>query len=114
MIDFDYLLELLEKADMAAESYCRITTLAYLGMAEAEALRLADLEEIPWRYRRIRDAVGHVQRELRGTHSFVESAAYAWPFWRGFVMGLKGQKLPNRQVSDAFRMGHAIGKNGLR
>ena len=104
MVDFDRLLELLEKADYAVDCDCSVTTLAYLRIAKDEAYRLVGDAENPGEAMRLRRAAQYVERKVLAAPDFREAAHYAWAFWRGFVGGWEDHTMPGR-VSDAYKMG---------
>lgn len=111
MLDFDRLFELLEKADYGADCDCRTTTMAYLGLAQAEAYRLTYLVSDQDGRRKLSRAAQYVERKLLANPDFVKSAQYALAFWRGFENGWNEHTVPGR-VSDGFKIGRKLATTG--
>lgn len=107
MVDFDRLFELLEKADMAADCDCRVTTLAYLKIAQREAYDQVGRTETAGERRRLLRAAQYVERKLLAIERFTEAAHFAWAFWRGFENGWESRTMPMK-ASKAYQMGRRL------
>lgn len=110
MNQFDRLFDLIEKADYGADCACRTTTLAYLGLVQQEAFRLANLTETPLERRRFLGAARYTERKML-IMTFEEAARFAWAFWRGFENGWNEHTQPMK-VSSAYKIGRKFATNG--
>lgn len=109
MVDLDRLLELLDKADEAAESGCSVTTRAYLKLAHIEILeRIDDAKEGSERDR-IRAAYLYAERLASQRKSLVQKTAFLERFWIGYDDGQHERTLPSRP-NAAYRRGYRYGR----
>lgn len=110
MINFDRLLELLDKAVYGAECGCQTTARAYLTLAKCEWFRLVD-DAIGLEKEKIRSAALYIDRLVSRTKSVSRSAQLAFDFWSGFDDGYHERTLP-RAGGVGYRRGYGFGRDG--
>jgi hypothetical protein len=104
MVEFDRLFELLDEAIRASECECRVTTLAYLRLATAEAYRLYERAAHAEEERKLRTAAAYIDRKTLANPSFKDAALSAERFWSGFENGWYGHTMPGR-ASNIWKIG---------